>query len=137
MNDLIAKLESAKEGSDELDGRIWCELNGKRFKEAFESHIWHSCSVFYTEPPKRTQRVQNKIPNYSRSLDAALTLVPEGWHVSKIANYWGYFPGPELGDKGWVAILRQLRGPLEDAEAYGRPSAALALCIAALKARAQ
>jgi hypothetical protein len=95
MLDLIAKLESATEGSRELDREVNLAATGK-----FLHHL---------------------APRYTTSIDAALTLVP-GYH------YW--IVGVQY------AAVWQEDGRLADAEkivTHGRP--ALALCIAALKAR--
>ena len=62
MEDLIKKLEAATEGSRELDGDIVRAIlpKGKPFP--------------LIDPP------------YTTSIDAALTLVPEGWHVKRLEN---------------------------------------------------
>lgn len=55
MQDLIAKLEAAAEGSRELDA----EIVGK---------LWADMGVF----------ARSTLPLYTTSLDAAVALVPEG-----------------------------------------------------------
>lgn len=100
MKDLIAKLESATEGSRELDRAIHSHIRGV---EEFLLSTW---------------------PAYTTSLDAALTLVPEGWH-------WN------VGDVGlaWVGTHESATKIVRhDGDAH---TPALALCIAALKARAK
>jgi len=108
MTDLIARLEAAAEGSRELDVEIqrhrtghpddhWYELNGKWARN---------------ECP----------PRYTTSLDAALTLVPEGWFVRKLAEY----------EDGWTCTL--IKGARNENGASAA-TPALALCIAALRAR--
>ena len=101
LTQLIADLEAAPEGSRELDERIARALD-----------IGGTI-----------------IPEWSTSLDAALTLVPEGWFVDGDQTHqyvdgqwqWGlYHQDEELAVHGWC-----------------KPSPALALCIAALYARAQ
>lgn len=67
-----------------------------------------------------------EVPAYTASLDAALTLVPEGWHWSADSRRFGYVRG---------------RGPQDgapDPEGWARGTAtpALALCAAALRALA-
>lgn len=71
-------------------------------------------------------------PQYTASLDAALTLVPEGWT-------W-QVSGPDLSERAFAYVREyqpdQPRPMRPDAEGSARvPSPALALCIAALKAR--
>lgn len=97
---LIAELESAAKGSRDLDTAIWKAAR---------------CPTLY-----------NDRPYYSRSLDAALTLVPEGWFIAnmfvspdKTTLYFWCANNPGLGHK----------------YRSGAPTPALALCIAALRAR--
>ena len=76
---------------------------------------------------------------YTTSLDAARTLVPEGW-ITTIDHYC-LADNPK--ENIWRAWLRKLQGNLveEDDPIYlikmfgSAPTPALALCIAALKAR--
>ena len=107
MTDLIARLEEAAEGSHRLDAQIAGAV---------------SVAILMDEDWSHTG------PHYTTSIDAALTLVPEGWYVSiayqdhNDANYsWN------------VAIVR--KGQAASAESGPRNSFALALCIAALRAR--
>ncbi len=105
LKSLIAKLETAKKGSRELDWDITIIIEFPRNGSA---------------------------PPYTTSLDAALTLVPEGcyetilsWNSMK--SEFGYcrmnVRGP-FGKHGWH----------EDRIGEGK-TPALAICIAALKAR--
>lgn len=98
---LIARLESATQGSRELDAMIYGTINPKR---SFRSFRFEG------------------VPHYTTSVDAALTLVPEGmrWtcgfsnHVPHNAQVWtstGFYEGECDSNR------------------------AIALCIAALKAR--
>ena len=64
------------------------------------------------------------LPHYTTSIDAALTLVPEGWVVSHA--YWGR-------DKSAFCLTKEVGIYTEGQHAAATP--ALALCIAALKAR--
>ena len=101
LDDLIAKLEAATDGSRTLDTLIERVI------------VAPGQSFSLTTPP------------YTSSLDAALTLVPEGLDEEiKRARH----------RKGWhVALWKPSRiGQIGDA-----PIPALALCIAALKARNQ
>ena len=132
LDELIARLEAATEGSRELDAEIWrvadppaCKIADYQSR-AFTGRDW-------TEEEKAeavAARMKRLAPHFTTSLDAALTLVPEGcaFRLQKNLNgkYWvsmqRKFPDQELGFDIWV-------------DAYG-PTIVLALCIAALKARA-
>jgi hypothetical protein len=95
LAELIARLEAAAEGSRELDAAIAVAVFGGG------SH----------DP--------GTAPHFTTSLDAALTLVPEGrgWLMRSV------------GGRGFAAISNA-------GEASQAKTPALALCIAALKARA-
>lgn len=122
MKELIAKLEQATEGSRELDYAIRAALDPHgRYLTKWEE--------------------QAAAARFTASLDAALTLVPEGWsgriYLSGTAALWR--GAPDLG-----AVCRSLarnetpREPeLKITGSADSGSPALALCIAALKARAQ
>ena len=99
MNDLLAKLESAECGSRELDRSI---------------EAWRCNGAL----------VQWEFPPYTTSLDAALTLVPEGW--------W-YVIRPDSAILGPPNACDDCDSKLKDA--FDIATAPLALCIAALKAR--
>ena len=109
MKDLIAKLKAATEGSRELDASIHLTLNLPRQPHG---------GKYY--------------PPYTTSLDAALTLVPEGWWCSIQT------PAFVIGEtKAAVSVS----GIVDDSTGGGRTfdaratTPALALSSAALKAR--
>ncbi len=107
-DDLIAQLEAATEGSFDLDSEIWDTLG--------------------TGPLGLTGKPRS-ILRYTESLDAALTLVPEGCRIQIEQSING----------AWFDATIFLFG--EDDEFIGdTPSgvktAALAVCIAALRALA-
>jgi len=71
---------------------------------------------------------------FTESLDAALTLVPEGWHA--------IIGGREKVDGWWHCALQEFpqpcrRVPPQEPYVIMAKTAALALCIAALRAREQ
>lgn len=107
MKDLIAKLESATEGSRELDALIWQALgNPVPRRPDWPYHV--------------------PAPTWTTSIDAALSLVPEGWE-------WALEFNQNNDETAWVATCR-----MGDPMLFIEPEAAtpaLALCIAALKAR--
>lgn len=69
------------------------------------------------------------VPAYTASLDAALTLVPEGAGI-KLDRHWT----PRHEGPVWMAVLYTGLGEMHVSE--DRPTPALALCAAALLARA-
>lgn len=100
---LIERLEKAEGPHYVLEGEIWAMVN---------SGNW---------APQTTP------PNYTASLDAALTLVPEGWRVHEFQ---------QGDDRLWrcKVVKCQGQGGSSGHQIYALP-AALALCIAALRAR--
>ncbi len=100
---LVAMLQSAKEGSEYLDYAVQ--------------------RLFGTAKP---------VPLYTRSLDAALTLLPEGWTIhrlSQITNCQGGFGG-------WIGeIYRARDAMIPYPSSAPAASAPLAICVAALRVR--
>ncbi len=110
--DLIARLEAAEGPDRGLDAEI-ARLKG------YEVHdkLW----VRVTSYDGHEKGALSPLPHYTASIDAALTLVPEGW---------GWSFGQTPTDEG-VEYHAQVNW--EPIVAGGTP--AIALCIAALKAR--
>jgi hypothetical protein len=100
---LVSTLQGAKEGSEYLDYAIQ--------------------RIFGTAKP---------VPLYSRSLDAAMKLMPEGWSIhrlSQLSNCQGGF-------RGWIGEIYRARDAMIPYPATApAATAALALCIAALRVR--
>lgn len=142
-SDLIAKLEAATEGSRELDCLVapfagWKRVTPSMAKQAQISHQSHGAWIA-PEDLTRGELVGDSLhgvtlhrdpPRFTRSLDAALTQVPDGWfwHVGVIARskftttYWARLSDDE--------IFHKYCGE----EEHGS-TAPLALCVAFLKAR--
>jgi hypothetical protein len=101
---LLAQLQGAQEGSEYLDYAIQKVL-------------------FRTAKP---------VPLYTRSLDAALILVPPGWTIHRL----GALSDCHGGTSGWLADLYR---PADAVIAFPCESTALtaplALCIAAIRTR--
>ena len=119
IDPLIRDLEAATEGSRELDGEIALSLGWVKH---------HAGWAHWTTPAG----LENQhVPFFSDSLDDALSLVPEGtwyWHIRKHKSR----------GRSHDAIVT-LRKPGETADKIqfqvNHKTPALALCIAALKAR--
>jgi hypothetical protein len=85
----LAERVQGLDGPDrEVDARIWCALNGKKYAGYFEPFgvtDGRFVAVEYTEPPKRTRLVTGgktgtkHALRFTASLDAAMTLAPEGY----------------------------------------------------------
>jgi len=72
-------------------------------------------------------------PGYTASLDAAMTLVPEGWRLANLAEWIGWI----MREKGaWRVALTGLTPSRSRIEVEHAATPALALCAAALRARA-
>ena len=109
-DELIAALEKAEGPSRELDATI----------------AYHAGEARLGLPVPETWLAKH----YTSSIDAALTLVPEGWRVNSISNV----------ENGWHAVL--VRGQWNvagyaTAGSVVSVTPAIALCIAALKARGE
>ena len=105
---LIARLEATEGPSRELD----CEIHEALGHEVILGAGKH--------PMNRTGG--GRVPKYTASLDAAVSLVPEGWEV---VLEWYRSEG----------MARLSRNGLDADSLSAGKTPALALCIAALKAR--
>lgn len=100
---LVTTLQSAKEGSEYLDYAIQ--------------------RLFGTAKP---------VPLYTRSLDAALRLVPEGWTIHRL----GQLTDCQGGFGGWIGeIYRASDAMIPYPSSAPAASAPLAICIAAMRVR--
>ena len=133
--DLIAKLEAAPEGSRELDLEItkavgWCAKSAWYDSEG-DCLQWHEHHDFGSTTA--AELLSDPLHHFTTSLDAALTLVPEGlvrWSVSR--EITGV--GSENPTDWYDAVLSDFYNEFSGQGQSNTP--ALALCIAALKARA-
>lgn len=100
---LVTMLQSAKEGSEYLDYAVQ--------------------RLFGTAKP---------VPLYTRSIDAALKLVPEGWTIHRLSQ----ISDCQGGFGGWIGELyRATDAMIPYPSTAPSASAPLALCIAALRVR--
>lgn len=125
MDDLIKRLEKAEDGSRELDAEIW--QSSGTMPEGLED------VGYFPDPAKGCMEGSiYAAPHYTTSLDAALTLVPEGWEIQLFKK----LNGSKCRLKRVVDYY--LVAPMENSEWEEDrlvTTSALALCIAALKAR--
>lgn len=122
--DLIAKLEAAAVGSRELDLSIW---EWDRDAHVRTGREWLDLCALRG----------GTVPSWTTSLDAALSLVPEGkdWDVTWLATEIT-IRQPEPRAEAFVYPKPFMTCPDEE-RCYAEASTpALAICIAALKARA-
>ena len=134
LEDLIARLEAAQEGNRELDARIWAAVEGKGQPFVTVGPPTYDPPRYFCNPHPEINWIGYDLLHmaryYTTSLDAALTLVPDDW------TCW------ELGSRANKMQFRAELSRLEHATAQEEfvwaraPTAPLALCIAALKARA-
>jgi hypothetical protein len=118
LSALIALLEESKEGSHVLDLEIWNAISDHVWRWHDEDQEWITCSKY---GPGAVGNPVVSLDKFSRSLDAAITLVPPGF--------------------AWTITAQNVEGEMEYRAQidYAKPSyaatAPLALVIAALKAR--
>lgn len=136
MTELIKRLEAAETGSRELDVEIFCgyvrpDFNSEEFSPDGEIDKIR-CSMA-------------GVLNYTTSIDAALTLVPEGWRSGHedsgkfdtvvFVEAWCW-PYDSSFNPDWMNGEQGYRSAEESVDGFAK-TAALALCVAALKAREQ
>lgn len=145
MNDLIERLEKASGPDRELDVAIGFAVGRIRERDGNYLYATGNDSDMVVEPNEYDDHiVAQPLPYYTQSIDAALTLVPRGWGWN-VGSPWGN----ELKDGSgnpwadiWIRGERDisLEGALTVTDSPGwnhfnAPTVALALCLAALKAR--
>ena len=120
---LLSTLEEATEGSRELDAAIDLEI--------FPS-ILAKCLPDETRGPGHWIHPQDGpvfSPEYTTSINAALTLVAEGWGWAVTdPKHW---PDSEPDDRPYARVYCPDRDQIKG----NGPTPALAICIAALRAR--
>ncbi len=121
-DDLIARLEAATEGSEELDIAIWDQIESW---PAGHHPDWRIA------PNGREIHATMFAPGYTTSIDGALTLIPEGWAWFV---EWIGTPFTEGAARLWIPSQRTRGLETEQFQTEAK-TPALALCIAALRAR--
>lgn len=120
MNDLITRLEVASRGDRDLDMDIAKALGFRPIATIRGVQIHN---------PQQPSGVSWDLPHYTTSVDAALKMVPPEWRVYAIQEHHVDQPVE------WFAGLDRRREHKKSMIGHA-PTPALALCIAALKARA-
>jgi hypothetical protein len=124
--ELAKECEEAEAGRRDLNFQIRRALAGEPIE--FETCWTAQQAVRWANGDSSDER---KTPVYTASLDAALTLVPEGWTFANLS---------QSDRKGWWCELRQGYLTSYDKVAFGgqleNASPALAVAAAALRARA-
>lgn len=134
LADLIGRLESATGPDRQLDAEIVVAITPDVVgiePTVMNKREW----LFRFDPPRRWLESWLSVPAYTASLDAAVTLVPEGWAIASL-EWW-----PMRQGGAGVALFETDSHGGYDRE-YCRDvrvgccwTPALALCIAALRAR--
>lgn len=151
MTDLIERLERAEGPSRELDAAIKARFYGGVPMLSPFNGSWCVYRAEATDPRKdrvleRPRSVPHEVwsnDRYTASIDAAMTLVPEGWRAgfeqagaydrSDLAQAW-LWPFESSFDPDWQCGEQGYRDAEDGQRGYAKPPA-LALCIAALKAK--
>jgi hypothetical protein len=126
---LIAKMSDATEGSRELDAEIWLSVTPHEIRDydgttTLKNRYVEVAGEWFCW----LDNLREKVPACTTSLDAAVSLIPEGWawDITSSGDACLTLPGNGfLSDRG-------------DAEKWGdgkTPTPTLAICIAALRAR--
>lgn len=140
LDALIEKVAAAKEPSRELDGLIYGAVNNlKRNGCTFildisgvEHFQFEHPTLMHPSGPGALYVPGGKVSNFSESIDAALTLVPEDWSSGYLS--WPGYDNGVLQNNARAEIHHIFSsggGPREIAFASTLP---LALCLAALRA---
>ncbi len=114
MKTLIAELERATEGSRAMSKAVAIAAGWIHQPEVNHNFKWRC--------PRGHDRPHSAVPDYTESLDAALTLVPEG-------AYWAV----RVSMSKFAGVVTPLGCVVKDCVAN---TPALALCIASLKGQA-
>ncbi len=127
MTDLIDALEAAEGPSRELDARIW-KLVDPQAHESCRQSALKICRRRYWDVALVDGIVEENADAYSESLDAALSLVPEGHSLA------GLWEAVNPKDRPWWGCDVRRDDPYGCISVHGSATPALALAIAALRA---
>lgn len=131
--DLIERLERATGEDRELNARIWWCVERTRAERAY----WNAAGGLPRALPDvfptnglGTIAIAMFAPNYSGSLDAAVSLVPEGWSWSVT------YESEKKSSPAFCGSVRRYWTSFDKDHFAFAVSPAIALCIASLRARA-
>lgn len=134
LSELIDALEKTEGPSEQLDVEIWRLIRAPLFcSNPLDIGVWTNGGSkfvsFHNEWSKNEGRDKRTdvLESYTSSIDAALTLVPEGFYLDLHDWTWAEEPA-------WCASLQSVTGERRHISQKGA-TASLALCIACLKAR--
>ena len=135
LSELVVRLEAAMAGSWELDASI-CETIVAVAIDRDNPCLWSPGPLARGGEVAEMEALEalDRVHPYTRSTDAALRLVPEGWGWQVRAPWRGNFIAPII--RAIVFYERTgmvLSSEYCEAKAHTAP---IALCIAALRARA-
>lgn len=124
MKELIEKLESAEHGSRELDAEVALATGyvSEREGNCFYGNPDHSVLVLERDYYDNGGHAP-ELPRFTSSIDGALSLVPQTKYM-RLERY----------SDGWYAFVSSRSDSVSGWRGEQKP-AALALCIAALRAR--
>lgn len=146
MRELIARLEAAAEGSEALDAAIvaaidwrpeWCSKDGgELWVDDSDPHLI-AVRLNTTGQRSRGQPPIGAFPAFTTSLDAALTLRPADWRWQVSDRAVPPHKGRAFLNNGASMIIGMAgaRNPAFRYQECTAGTAALAICIAALRAR--
>ena len=118
---LADRCEQAAGPDRELDGAAWCAVNGYSFVK------WDGAGVVWRKADGGIRHYPaSRVPYYTASLDAAVTLVPKGCGYQIISGF----------DEDGLTHASVYVPAIDNGERGDSATAALALCAAALRARA-
>jgi hypothetical protein len=132
LADLLARLESASEGSADLDGEVLCFVRGWRFIDAEDQG---GQLVVHCAPAQQSGYVGFGSDRPTRSLDAAVMLLPHGYAINNMM-IWPGCPSTvtvvETREDHDGRFIHHGGDRFWQAEAATAP---IAICIACLRAR--
>lgn len=129
---LAERCEKATRPDAYADYLIHAHVMGWRIPDELNCFTWCVGENYQFGHPDDERRAiyisENDLPNYTLSLDAAMSLVPEGDHVVLSSIH----PDEEVMDGRWHALVG---APESTVDPSHGATPALALCAAALRAQ--
>lgn len=146
MSDLITRLEALTGPCRECDALIELAVgdNGSAIQKLIDGSPHNTIDEIAKAADRESSSLWFRIPAYTASIDAAMTLLPEGWWLAGLCFNHVVFRSAH--DSAWGA---EFGGPVKWVTYDGYPepefpiangqaaTPAIALCIAALKAKDQ